>query len=73
MVGWLNLSPVNINRITQGLEGVKTDSNRQNDLKRMMAGLYPELEHQAREGVDKKVEVFKKSEHSEVDKHRQPE
>jgi hypothetical protein len=39
----------------------------------MMACLYPELEHQAGERVDKKVEIFKKSEHSQVDEHRQPE
>jgi hypothetical protein len=39
----------------------------------MMTGLYSELEHQAGECVYEKVEVFKKSEHSQVDKHRQPE
>jgi len=54
------------------LKGVKTDSDRQNNLKRFQVGLKPELLNQIGKCVGEKVEIFKKSEHSQINKHTHP-
>jgi len=58
----LDLAPINVDAVAEGLEGVEADADRQDDAQRRDVGLEPERREQVGKGVDEEVEVLEDGE-----------
>lgn len=61
----LNFSAVNVDTVTQGLESIKTDTNRQDDMQRIPTRRLRNAENGFKR-IDKKIEIFEKEKDAQI-------
>ena len=66
---WLYLPPIDVYGIGQGLEGVETDTDRQNQVQEQAIGLATK---EFGKRTDKEIVVFVCAEDSEIEQYVQP-
>jgi hypothetical protein len=65
--GWVELFPVNVDRIAKGLKCVKAYTNRKDDLQGRNIGLKTEKGECRNKTIDKEITIFKEAEKPKID------
>jgi len=66
VLGWLDVPAVNVNDITDALEGVEGDTHRQYDLEMHFQTGNAKYTEESAEGIDEKIKILKKAQEDEV-------
>jgi hypothetical protein len=66
VLGWLNIPAVNVNDITDALEGIEGDAHRQYDLEMRFETGHAKHSEESAEGIDEKVKILKKAKEDEI-------
>jgi len=68
VVGWFEFAAIDVDGVTEGLKGVKTNPDGQDDIQRIEVGVDAQTSEQINERVGKKVVVFEETEYAEIDR-----